>query len=55
MPTAQIDDVVVQALVRVGALHLRALVARARGDEATYRDFAQRYRAMAKSQALRDI
>jgi adenylate cyclase len=33
----------------LGALRLRALVARARGDEATYRDFADRYRAMATS------
>src|SRR5258707_15823569 len=49
MPTAQIDDVVVQALVAVGALHRRALVARARGDEAPCRDLADRYRAMATS------
>jgi adenylate cyclase len=30
-------------------LRLRALLARTRGDEATYRDFRDRYRAMAKS------
>jgi hypothetical protein len=28
-------------------LRLRALLARARGDEATYRDYRDRYRAMA--------
>ena len=30
-------------------LRMRALLARARGDEATYRDLVSRYRAMAKS------
>jgi hypothetical protein len=30
-------------------LRLRALLARARGDEAGYRDYRDRYRAMAKS------
>ncbi len=33
----------------VALLRLRALLARARGDEASYRDFAERYRAMATS------
>jgi len=33
----------------ISLLRLRALVARARGDEAAYRDLANRYRAMAKS------
>jgi adenylate cyclase len=36
-------------LFDVALLRLRALVARARGDEASYRDFADRYRAMATS------
>ena len=36
-------------LFDVALLRLRALLARARGDEASYRDFAQRYRAMAMS------
>jgi adenylate cyclase len=30
-------------------LRLRALLARTRGDEATYRDFRDRYRDMAKT------
>ncbi len=30
-------------------LRLRALLARARGDDAAYRDYRDRYRAMAKS------
>jgi adenylate cyclase len=30
-------------------LRLRALLARARGDEAAYRDYRDRYRAMATS------
>jgi adenylate cyclase len=30
-------------------LRMRALLARTRGDEAAYRDFRDRYRAMAKS------
>ena len=30
-------------------MRLRALLARARGDEAAYRDFRDRYRAMATS------
>jgi hypothetical protein len=33
----------------VTLLRLRALLARARGDEAAYRDLAGRYRAMAES------
>jgi adenylate cyclase len=33
-------------------LRLQALLARARGDEAAYRDFADRYRAMAESLAF---
>ena len=37
------------AMVDITLLHLRALLSRACGDEATYRDFAQRYRAMAKT------
>jgi adenylate cyclase len=36
-------------LFDVALLRLRALLARARGDEACYRDFAERYRAMATS------
>ncbi len=36
-------------LFDVALLRLRALLARARGDEASYRDFAERYRAMATS------
>jgi adenylate cyclase len=36
-------------LFDVTLLRLRALLARARGDEASYRDFAQRYGAMAMS------
>jgi adenylate cyclase len=36
-------------LFDVALLRLRALLARARGDEASYRDFAGRYRAMATS------
>jgi adenylate cyclase len=31
----------------VTELRLRALVAKARGDQATYRDYRDRYRAMA--------
>lgn len=34
---------------QIWLLRLRALVARARGDEAAYRDFRHRYRAMANS------
>jgi adenylate cyclase len=41
---APIDGLVVRD---VTLLRLRALVARARGDEATYRDFRDRYRVMA--------
>lgn len=40
MSTAQIDDVVVQAVVAIGALICRGLAARACGDEETYRDLA---------------
>jgi adenylate cyclase len=36
-------------LNEITLLRLRALVARARGDEATYRDFADRYRDIASS------
>jgi adenylate cyclase len=36
-------------LFDVTLLRLRALLARAHGDEASYRDFAQRYGAMATS------
>ena len=36
-------------LFDVALLRLRALLARARGDAASYRDFAERYRAMATS------
>jgi adenylate cyclase len=36
-------------LFDVALLRLRALLARARGDEAAYRDFAERYRAMSAS------
>ena len=41
---APIDDLVVRDVTE---LRLRALVANARGDEASYRDFRDRYRAMA--------
>jgi hypothetical protein len=37
------------ALREVWLLRLRALLARARGDEAAYLDFRDRYRDMAKS------
>jgi class 3 adenylate cyclase len=37
------------AVVNVGVLRLRALLARAQGDEAAYRDYRDRYRDMAKS------
>ena len=36
-------------LHEIWLLRLRALLARARGDEAGYRDFRDRYRTMAKS------
>jgi adenylate cyclase len=36
-------------LFDVALLRLRALLARARGDDASYLDFAERYRAMATS------
>jgi adenylate cyclase len=36
-------------LFDVALLRLRALLARARGNEAAYRDFAERYRAMSTS------
>jgi adenylate cyclase len=36
-------------LHEISLLRLRALLARARGDEAAYRDYRDRYRAMAKS------
>jgi adenylate cyclase len=39
-------------LNEIALLRLRALVARARGDEATYRDYRDRYRAMATSLGL---
>jgi hypothetical protein len=44
LAAAPIDDLVVRD---VTLLRLRALLANARGDEATYRDFRDRYRAMA--------
>ena len=37
------------ATLDITLLRLRALLARARGDEADYRDLANRYRAMAES------
>ena len=37
------------AVVNVGVLRLRALLARAQGDDAAYRDYRDRYRAMATS------
>ena len=37
------------AIPEITLLRLRALLSRARGDEATYRDLATRYRAMAES------
>jgi hypothetical protein len=36
MPRAQIDDAVVQTPVAIGALRLRALMARVRGDEVNF-------------------
>ena len=36
-------------LNEIQLLRMRALLARAHGDDAAYRDFADRYRAMAKS------
>jgi adenylate cyclase len=36
-------------LFDVALLRLRALLARARGDEDSYRDFAERYKATAAS------
>src|SRR5271166_398110 len=39
----------------VWLLRLRALLARAHGDEAAYRDFRDRYRDMARTLGLRDI
>jgi class 3 adenylate cyclase len=45
LAAAPIDDLVVRDVTE---LRLRALVARARGDQATYHDFRDRYRAMAK-------
>jgi len=44
LAAAPIADLVVRDLTE---LQLRALVANARGDEANYRDFRDRYRAMA--------
>jgi len=44
LAAAPIDDLVVRDVTE---LRLRALVANARGDEANYRDFRDRYRAMA--------
>jgi class 3 adenylate cyclase len=44
LAAAPIDDLVVRD---VTLLRLRALLANARGDEATYRDFRDRYRALA--------
>ena len=37
------------AMLEITLLRLRALLARARGDEAAYRDYRDRYRAMATS------
>src|SRR5262249_29215004 len=37
------------AIVEITLLPLRALLARARGDDVAYRDFAQRYRSLAES------
>jgi hypothetical protein len=45
LASAPTDDGV--AVRDILLLRLRALLARARGDEAGYRDFADRYRAMA--------
>jgi adenylate cyclase len=44
LAAAPIDDLVVRD---VTLLRLRALLAKANGDEPTYRDFRDRYRAMA--------
>jgi class 3 adenylate cyclase len=44
LAVAPIDDLVVRDVTE---LRLRALVAKARGDQATYRDYRDRYRAMA--------
>ena len=37
------------AMLEITLLRLRALLARARGDDVAYRDLVNRYRAMAKS------
>ena len=37
------------AMLEITLLRLRALLARARGDDVAYRDLASRYRAMAES------
>jgi len=37
------------AIVEITLLRLRALLARARGDDVTYRELVNRYRTMAKS------
>ena len=37
------------AILEITMLRLRALLARARGDDAAYRDLVSRYRAMAES------
>ena len=36
-------------MLEITLLRLRALLARARGDDVAYRDLAMRYRAMAES------
>jgi hypothetical protein len=47
LATAPADDGLV--IREIWLLRLRALLARARGDEAAYRDFRDRYRDMAKT------
>jgi hypothetical protein len=47
LAAAPTDDRLV--IREVWLLRLRALLARARGDEAAYRDYRDRYRAMATS------
>jgi len=46
---AKLPDDVSGVMRDIWLLRLRALLARARGDEKTYRDFADRYRNMATS------
>ena len=46
---ANLRDDPASAILEITLLRLRALLARARGDDAAYRDLVSRYRAMAES------